>query len=208
MLYRIDSFRHMCIPLFRICFRYVPIPFPFKIWISLWKIIAYFVLTRKGTCTFYRSTCASDMCYLLIKLPSCTLVFVGLSRPLPEMVKGMCLEPAMLCRPPLASPRRGWMELPNVGDFCLVVIQKWMNHNSVWDPTTPFVCLIWYPELWLCVSVQALDKNDMIATLKTTFELLYGIYYWYALKSFIHCWYASKYSICRWYAPEHFIRHW
>ena len=40
----------------------------------------------------------------------------------------------MLYRPPLTSPRRGWMELPdvkdlpNVGDYCLVVIQKWMNH--------------------------------------------------------------------------------
>ena len=48
----------------------------------------------------------------------------------------------------------------------------------------------------------------MFTTSKTTFELLYGICYWYALKCFIHCWYVSKCSICHWYAPEHFIRHW
>jgi len=87
---------------------------------------------------------------------------VGLSGPLPEMVKGMrylpamwgpamrdilyalvaryegiCLEPAMLCRPPLTSPRRGWMELPDVGDFCQVVIQKWMNHILTEIPLHP-----------------------------------------------------------------------
>ena len=92
------------------------------------RFVPCIVLFRKGTCTFCCSACASDICYLLLKLPSYTLVFVGLSGPLLEMVKGMCLEPAMLCRPPLTSPRRGWMELPNVGDFCQVVIQKWMNH--------------------------------------------------------------------------------
>ncbi|CAL9106827.1 unnamed protein product [Musa textilis] len=96
--------------------------------------------------------CFRYMLLIVKKLPSCTLVcgivwtfarngkgyaliaryvgsrYVGYSGPLPEMVKGMCLEPAMLCRPPLTSPRRGWMELPDVGDFCQVVIQKWMNH--------------------------------------------------------------------------------
>ena len=119
------------------------------------RFVPCIVLSRKGTCTPCCSACASDICYLLLKLPSCTPVCgivwtvarngkgyaliarsvgsrsVGYSGPLPEMVKGMCLEPAMLCRPPLTSPRRGWMELPDVGDFCLVVIQKWMNHNSV-----------------------------------------------------------------------------
>ena len=50
---------------------------------------------------------------------------------------GMCLEPAMLCRPPLTSPRRGWMELPDVGDFCQVVIQKWMNHILTEIPLHP-----------------------------------------------------------------------
>ena len=81
---------------------------------------------------------------------------VGLSGPLPEMVKGMrwfarfvgsrfvgyCLEPAMLCRPPLTSPRRGWMELPDVGDFCQVVIQKWMNHILTEIPLHPLY--VWY----------------------------------------------------------------
>ena len=47
MLYRIDSYRHMYIPLFRICFRYVPIPVSFLwtlnssnllIWIELYMI--------------------------------------------------------------------------------------------------------------------------------------------------------------------------
>ena len=41
----------------------------------------------------------------------------GLSRPLLEMVKGMCLEPAMLCWPSLASSKRRWMMLPDVGDY-------------------------------------------------------------------------------------------
>ena len=67
----------------------------------------------------------------------CALVFVGLSGPLLEMGKGMCLEPAMLYRPPLASPRRGWMELPDVGDICQVVIQKWMNHILTEIPLHP-----------------------------------------------------------------------
>ena len=92
------------------------------------RVVPCIVLSRKGTCTFCCSACASDICYLLLKLPSCTLVFVGLSEPLLEMVKDMCLEPAMLCRSPLTSPRRGWMELSDMGDFCQVVIQKWMNH--------------------------------------------------------------------------------
>lgn len=72
-------------------------------------------------------------------MPFCTPVFVGLSEPLlemvkglfghfleivkglsgplPEMIKGMCLEPVMLYRPPLASSRCGWMMLPDVGDY-------------------------------------------------------------------------------------------
>ena len=77
-----------------------------------------------------------------------------------------------------------------------------------YGPTSPSVCLIWYPKLWLCVSVHALDKNDMIATSKTTFELLYGICYWYALKHFIRHWQAPKCFIWYWYAPKHFIRLW
>ena len=54
----------------------------------------------------------------------------------------MWLEPAMLCRPPLTSPRRGWMELPDVGDFCQVVIQKWMNHILTEIPLHPLY--VWY----------------------------------------------------------------
>ena len=41
--------------------------------------------------------------------------------------------------------------------------------HSDWDPTTPSICLIWHPEFWWVVSVHALDKNDMIATSRTTF---------------------------------------
>ena len=149
-LYRIDSYRHMYNPLFRICFRCVPILVSFLwisnssnllIWIELYMIVwnpcillllfhskseyicerfvLGFVLSRKGTCTFRCSACASDICYLLLKLPSYTLVcgivwtfarngkgyalfaryvgsrYEGYSGPLPEMVKGMRLLPAM-----------------------------------------------------------------------------------------------------------------
>ena len=125
---------------------------------------------------------------------------VRLSGPLPEMVKGMrylpamwgpairdilfalvaryvgmWLEPAMLCRPPLTSPRRGWMELPDVGDFCQVVIQKWMNHILTEIPLHPLY--VWYDiqSFGEFVSVHTLDKIDMIATSRTTFELLYDM---------------------------------
>jgi len=60
--------------------------------------------------------------------------------------------------------------------------------HSDWDPTTPSICLIWHPEFWWVISVHALDKYDMIATSRTTFELLYDIWVWYALKCFIHYW--------------------
>ena len=60
--------------------------------------------------------------------------------------------------------------------------------HSDWDPTTPSICLIWHPEFWWVISVPALDKYDMIATSRTTFELLYDIWVWYALKCFIHYW--------------------
>ena len=48
----------------------------------------------------------------------------------------------MLCRPPMTSPRRGWIELPDVGDFCLVVIQKWMNHILSVVPL--YFLYVWY----------------------------------------------------------------
>ena len=67
-------------------------------------------------------------------------------------------------------------DLPDVGDLCLVVIQKWMYH-IMYGPTSPSICLIWYPELWLCVSIHALDMNDMNATSNSTFELLFRIRY-------------------------------
>ena len=203
MLYRIDSYRHMYILLFRICFRYVPILVSFLwisnssnllIWIELYVIawIPYVPLLSipfKSEYTCERLLLTSDW---LVKahvsfvvprvLPiyatycwNCPFVLwcVGLSGPLPEMVKGMrwfarfvgsrfvgysgmrlfarfvgsrfvgyCLEPAMLCRPPLTSPRRGWMELPDVGDFCQVVIQKWMNHILTEIPLHPLY--VWY----------------------------------------------------------------
>ena len=62
--------------------------------------------------------------------------------------------------------------------------------HSDWDPTTPSICLIWHPEFWWVISVRALDSYDMIATSRTTFELLYDIWVWYALKCFIHCWFC------------------
>ena len=100
-----------------------------QIWIYLWKIIAYFGLTRKGTCTFVVPRVLPIYATYCWNCPF-VLWCVGLSRPLPEMVKGMrwfarfvgsrfvgysgmrlfarfvgsrfvgyCLEPAMLCRP-------------------------------------------------------------------------------------------------------------
>ena len=54
--------------------------------------------------------------------------------------------------------------------------------HSIYGPTTPSVCLIWCPELWLCMSVCALDKKDMNATSNTMFQLLFHIILWYAPK--------------------------
>ena len=42
----------------------------------------------------------------------------------------------------MTSPRRGWMELPDVGDFCLVVIQKWMYHVLFEVPL--HLLYVWY----------------------------------------------------------------
>ena len=130
MLYRIDSYRHMYILLFRICCRYVPIPVSFLwtlnssnllielsyLWLLGFHMCPCFqfpsnlnILVKdlflashcfwKGTCTFGCSACASVICYLLLKLPSCTLVCgilwtfarngKGSCEPLPEMVKGV-----------------------------------------------------------------------------------------------------------------------
>ena len=68
----------------------------------------------------------------LFILSFCTLVFVGYCEPLPEMVKGVMHRACDALPALMTSLRRGWMELPNVedlpdvGDLCLVVIQKWM----------------------------------------------------------------------------------
>ena len=178
----------------------------FQIWIYLWKIIAYFGLTRKGTCTFVVPRVLPIYATYCWNCPF-VLWCVGLSGPLPEMVKGMrwfarfvgsrfvgysgmrlfarfvgsrfvgyCLEPAMLCRPPLTSPRRGWMELPDVGDFCQVVIQKWMNHILTEIPLHPLY--VWYDiqsfgELFLFVlwiSMIWLQRQGRRLSFCTTYE--------------------------------------
>ena len=128
----------------------------------------------------------------------------------------------MLYRLPMTSLRHGWMELPNVGDLCFVVIQKWLYHILCYDPTSPSMCLIWYPELWLCNYICALDKNNMNAMYVWAsvsylfFDMFWNasyaseifIHHWYTLKCFIYHWYALKYSIYCWYALEHFILYW
>ena len=53
---------------------------------------------------------------------------------------------------------------------------KMDESHSVCGPTTLSVCLIWYPELWFCIYVCALDKKDMNATSNTTFQLLFHIH--------------------------------
>ena len=88
----------------------------------------------------------------------------------------LCIEPEMLCRPLwLHSDVGGWSSQT----WETYVWWSFRNGCTIlcYGPTTPSVCLIWYPELWLCVSVHALDTNDMNATSKTTLDLLFGICY-------------------------------
>ena len=140
------------------------------------------------------------------------------------MVKGMCLEPAMLCRPPLASPRRGWMELPDVGDFCQVVIQKWMNHILteiplhllyVWYDIQSFdyvfLYMLWIRMIWMqhqirrlsfcLVSVIYMLRNvpyaiDMLGNISYAIDMLQLLCAPFAMN-----WYVLKCPICHWYAP-------
>ena len=188
----------------------------FQIWIYLWKIIAYFGLTCKGTCMLCCSACASDICCLLLKLPSCTLVcgivwtlarngkgyalvarYVGsryVGYALVARYVGMCLEPAMLCRPPMTSLRRGWMELPDVGDLCLLVIQKWMDHIMLWSHFTfyvfdmiskalaMFLCMLWIRMKWMHRYV--------------TFELLFMFCSLIYFRNVIRLCYTLKATIC------------
>ena len=77
---------------------------PYILWLSFHfkseyiceSFVPCIVLSRKGTCMFLLFRVCFRYMLLIVKLPFCTLVIVGLSGPLPEMVKGMCLEPAML----------------------------------------------------------------------------------------------------------------
>ena len=105
----------------------------------------------------------------------------------------------MLCRPPMTSLRRGWMELPDVGDLCLLVIQKWMDHIMLWSHFTfyvfdmiskalaMFLCMLWIRMKWMHRHV--------------TFELLFMfcslIYLW----NVISLCYTLKTTICHRYAP-------
>ena len=139
------------------------------------------------------SACASDICYLLLKLPFCTLV-CGIVRTFARNGKGY----ALIARS-VGSRSVGYCRLLSGGH------SEMDESHSDWDPTTPSVCLIWYPELWLCASISAMDKNEMYTTSNTTFELLFHIYSLICSKMLLM---LPKHSICHWYIPKHFICHW
>ena len=89
------------------------------------------------------SACTSDICQCHCSYyPFVLWCLVGYCEPLPEMVKGVMHRARDALPTPLTSLRRGWMELPDVGDFCLVVILKWMNHIMYVVPQRP-LCF-WY----------------------------------------------------------------
>ena len=101
----------------------------------------------------------------------------------------------MLCRLPLTSPRRGWMELPDVGDFCLVVIQKWMNHILsviplhllyVWYDIQSFgyvfLYMLWIRMIWMQrqrrrLSLCLVFVIDMLRNVPYAIDMLQNISY-------------------------------
>ena len=109
------------------------------------------------------------------------------------------------------------MELPDVGDFCLVVIQKWMNHIMYVVPQCP-LCF-WYDIqsfAYEFIFMLWIKKNGMHATSKMTYKLVFIIRFTcYTLKCFVCYCYALKHSYtfdmflnasCAiWYMPKCFF---
>ena len=152
---------------------------------------------------------------LLFIMPFCTLVFVGVSGLLLEMIKGLCLEPTMLYWPPLTSPKCECLELPIVGDFFLMIIQKWMNHILFVNPL--YILCIWYNiysfgyvflyvlwiewydcnvkyDIWTSISYLFFD---MLQNASYVVDIFWNISH--AIDMFQNASYASEMFICHWY---------